>query len=170
MMETRSQRCVARNRKKNRVPLSKLRTAEVVRTVVDHPRRLQELLNLLDDRDRKVRGRAAATLARLADSHAARLLHIVDRLKDNLSDDAAYVRWHLAYVLGQIGRSFPNRAHRFLAELSARLEDENRLVRVFAIKAIERIAAERPQVVVDALQEAKREIPSCVARHLSKNA
>ena len=45
--------------KNPRVPLSKLRTSEVVRTVVDHPRRLEELVNLLQDKERVIRGRAA---------------------------------------------------------------------------------------------------------------
>ncbi len=168
MMEPRSQRRVTRDRKKNRIPLSKLRTAEVVRTVVDHPRRLQELLTLLEDQDRTVRGRAAATLARLSDSHSARLLRIVDRLNDNLADESAYVRWHLAYVLGRIGSGFPSCAPRFLSELRARLEDENRIVRGLAAKAIERIAERKPQVVQEAFEAAKKEAPAFVSRHFTK--
>ena len=92
MVETRTHRRVTRNRKKNRVPLAKLRTAEVVRTVVDHPGRLNELVALLDDSERALRGRAAATLARLSESHAHRLIRVVDRLREALSDDSAYVR------------------------------------------------------------------------------
>ena len=135
---------------------------------MDHPRRLDELVGLLEDRDVILRERAAAAVARLAESCPERLLRIVERMKAALSDDSAYVRWHLAYVLGQIGASFPNRAPRFLAELSARLDDENRLVRLFATKAIERIAGERPQVVVEAFRAAKREAPYSIARHLPK--
>jgi len=163
-MEPRSQRRVTRGRKKSRVPLSKLRTAEVVRTVVDHPRRLQELLNLLEDKDRTVRGRAATTLARLSDSHSARLLRIVDRLKDNLVDEAAYVRWHLAYVLGRIGSDFPSSVPRFLNDLRTRLDDENRIVRTMACRAIEEIAARRPQVVQETFESAKRDAPASISR------
>jgi hypothetical protein len=164
-MEPRSQRRVTRNRKKNRVPLSKLRTSEVVRTVVDHPRRLGELLNLLEDRDRTVRGRAAATLARLSESHPGRLVSSVERLADNLADDAAYVRWHLAYALGRIGSSFPNRASPFLPTLSGRLDDQNRVVRVLACGALERIALRKPQVVQQVFEAAKKEAPASISRH-----
>jgi hypothetical protein len=165
VMEPRSQRRVARNRKKNRVPLSKLRTSEVVRTVVDHPRRLGELLNLLEDRDRTVRGRAAATLARLSESHPGRLVSSVERLADNLADDAAYVRWHLAYALGRIGWSFPNCACRFLSSLSGRLDDHNRVVRVLSCSALERIAARKPEVVQQAFESVRKEAPASVARY-----
>jgi HEAT repeat protein len=165
MMEPRSQRRVSRGRKKSRVPLSKLRTSEVVRTVVDHPRRLQELLNLLEDKDRTVRGRAAATLARLSDSHSERLLRIVDRLRDNLVDESAYVRWHLAYVLGRVGSDFPSSAPRFLNELKARLDDENRIVKGIAGRAIEEIADRRPRLVQDLFETAKKDIPGSISRH-----
>ena len=76
MTEPRPHRHVVRNRKKNTVPLYKLRTLDAVKTVVDHPRRLEELLRILEDKDRCVRGRAAATLARLSESHPARLLRV----------------------------------------------------------------------------------------------
>ena len=70
-----------RNRKKNRIPLSKLRASDAAKTVVDHPRRLEELLRMLEDTDRIVRGRAAAAVAQLSESHPARLLRVVGRLK-----------------------------------------------------------------------------------------
>jgi hypothetical protein len=69
MTEPRIHPRVIRNRKKNPVPLSKLRTSDAVKTVVDHPRRLEELLRMLEDKDRGVRGRAAATIAKLSESH-----------------------------------------------------------------------------------------------------
>jgi hypothetical protein len=169
-MEPRSQRRVTRNRKKNRIPLSKLRTSEVVRTVVDHPRRLGELLNLLEDRDRTVRGRAAATLARLSESHPGRLVSSVERLADNLADDAAYVRWHLAYTLGRIGSSFPNCVSRFLSTLNCRLEDQNRVVRVLACSAVERIAARKPELVRQTFASAKKEAPSSISRYFAEKS
>ena len=101
MIETRTHRRVHRNRKKRRIPLSKLHTSEVVRTVVAHPRRLEELINMLDDRDRSLRDRAAKTLARLSESHPGRLIRVVERVREALVDDSAYVRWHLVYTLGR---------------------------------------------------------------------
>jgi hypothetical protein len=142
----------------------------VVRTVVDHPRRLQELLNLLEDKDRSVRDRAAATLARLSDSHSGRLMHIVDRLKDNLADESAYVRWHLAYALGRIGSGFPSSAPRFLSELTARLDDENRIVKSMACRAIESVAERRPQIVQESFESSKKEAPLSISRHFSRKA
>ena len=71
MMKTKLQPRTSRNRKNGTVPLSKLRTSEVVRTVVDHPRRLEELVTLLQDKERVVCGCAAATLVRLLESHSA---------------------------------------------------------------------------------------------------
>ena len=63
---------------------------------------------MLDDSDRALRGRAAATLARLSEKHAGRLVRSVERLRDTLSDDSAYVRWHLVYTLGRVGARYPS--------------------------------------------------------------
>ena len=46
-MNTRTHRRVVRNRKKSATPLSTLRTLDAVKTVVAHPRRLEELLKML---------------------------------------------------------------------------------------------------------------------------
>jgi HEAT repeat protein len=170
MMETRTHRRLPRNRKK-RVPLSKLRTSEVVKTVVDNPRRIAELVDMLEDNDRIIRGRAAATLARLSESHPGRLLRILTTIKESFTDDSAYVRWHLAYVLGRIGQRFPTRSSAFLGELSARLEDENRVVRVIASKALLLVTVRRPRLVQEFFRDAKREVPAQIARILrSKSA
>jgi len=166
MVETRTHRQVSRGRKKRRVPLQNLRTSEAVRTIVDHPRRLGELLRMLDDSDRALRGRAAATLARLSEKHAGRLVRSVERLRDTLSDDSAYVRWHLVYTLGRVGARYPLRAARFLPALVARLEDDNRVVRVFASQALRWVALRRPALVKKAFDSAKQEIPSLVGRAL----
>jgi len=80
MTEPGIHRRIVRNRKKNSVPLSKLRTSDAVRTVVAHPRRLEELLRMLEDKDRLVRGRAAVALTRLAESHPARLQRVAVRI------------------------------------------------------------------------------------------
>ncbi len=155
-----------RNRKKTVIPLSKLRTAEVMRAVVDHPRRLAELVSMLDDMDRSVRGCAAATLARLSETHAGRLVRILDRLKEGMGDDSAYVRWSLAYALGRVGASMPSHAQRFISELIERVEDENKVVRVIACRAIGRIARRRPQLIKEVFDNSKREVPAVISRIL----
>ena len=168
MIRPRSQH-ITRGRKKRTVPLSNLRTSEVVRAVVAHPRRLPELLNLLEDEDRTVRGRAAATLARLSESHTGRLVRVVDRLKDGLADESAYVRWSLSYALGRVGSIYPNKARRLLDGLSSLLVDENRVVRALACRALVRIAARKPQLVRDYFENSKREMPITVARSVKKS-
>jgi HEAT repeat protein len=166
MTEPKTHRRVVHNRKKNSVPLSKLRTSAAVKTVVEHPRRLQELVRLLEDKDRGVRGRAAATLARLSESHPARLTRLISRLKELSGDDSAYVRWNLTYALGRLGMKFPARSNVFLNELLARMEDENRVVRILACKALAQIAVRKPQAVRDLFANAKKEIPASVERAL----
>jgi hypothetical protein len=168
MVETRTNRRVERSRKKARVPLAKLRTSEAVRTIVDHPRRLAELLGLLDDSDRVLRGRAAATLARLAESHPGRLVRSIDRLRESLADDSAYVRWHVVYALGRMGLRYPLSAARFLSALVDRTGDENRIVRVFASQALGAVARRRPLAVRQAFDSSKQEIPASVDRILKR--
>lgn len=166
MTETRIQRRVVRNRKKTSVPLSKLRTSAAVKTVVDHPSRLEELLRMLEDKDRSVRGRASATLARLAESHPARLVRAIQRLREGFSDDSAYVRWHIAYTFGALGSYFPAQSRVFLGDLVSRLDDENRVVRNIACKAISQMAARKPGLIEEFFQNLKKEIPAAVARIL----
>ena len=165
MTESRMQH-IPRSRKKTATPLSKLRTSEVMRAVVDHPRRLAELVSMLDDKDRSVRGCAAATLARLSETHAGRLVRILERLKEGLGDDSAYVRWSLVYTLGRIGATIPSHSQRFLPELVDRLEDENRVVRMITTRAIGRIARRRPQQVKDVFNNGKKDVPPAVERIL----
>jgi HEAT repeat protein len=164
MMEPRIHRNITRNRKKSPIPLSKLRTADVVKTVVDHPRRLEELVGMLEDRDRTIRGRAAATLARLSESHPRRLVRLFERIKEALGDESAYVRWHLAYVLGRLGSSLPQRAPDLIPDLLTRLDDENRVVRVFSCGALGRIAARSPRQVEEVFQNSKRETPASISQ------
>jgi oligoendopeptidase F len=173
MTEPKTHRHIVRNRKKSHVPLAKLRTSDAVKTVVDHPRRLQELIRMLDDKDRGVRGRAAATLARLSESHSTRLIKLTARLKEAASDDSAYVRWNIAYALGSLGFQYPARSFEFSGELLARLEDENRVVRVMASKALAQVAAKKPSMIEELFQTSKKEIPAAVGRSLcnaKKNA
>ncbi len=152
--------------KKNQIPLSKLRTSEVVRTVVDHPRRLEELVNMLQDKERAIRGRAACTLARLSESHPGRLVRHAERLSGALHDESAFVRWHLVYALGRVISRYPSRASSSLGDISARLLDEDRLVRRFACRALENVAALKPQLVQALFAAGKEEMPPSVARLL----
>lgn len=154
------------NRKKGAVPLSILRMSDAVKTVVDHPRRLEELVRMLGDKDLGVRGRAAATLAKLSESHPARLLRISARLREALADDSAYVRWHLVYALGKLGSHFPAQLQGFLNDLVGRLDDSNRIVRILACRTLGDVAARKPCIVEEAFQNLKREIPYSVARIL----
>jgi HEAT repeat protein len=151
------------------VPLSSLRTAEVVRTIVAHPRRLDELVGMIEENDLQVRDRAAATLARLAESHPGRLVRVIDRLTEGLADDSAYVRWNLAFAFGAVGVRFPKRLPDFLARLSDRLDDENRVVRVMACRSLMRVAARHPSTVLDHFESAKRQVPQPLQRLLSRS-
>ena len=82
MTKTRTDQRVVRSRKKSSIPLSKLPATDAVKAVVANPRRLDELVRMLEDKDRSMRGRAAAMVARLAESHPARLLRVIARLRE----------------------------------------------------------------------------------------
>jgi HEAT repeat protein len=168
MTEPRTHRRVVRSRKKSAVPLSKLRTSDAVKTIVDHPRRLEELLGLLEDKDRSVRGKAATAVARLSESHPARLLRVTQRLKEALADDSAYVRWYVVYALGKLGSYSPSQSRAFLNDLVSRLEDENRVVRSVACKALSNVASRNPLIIEEFFQTLKKEVPPPIARVLRK--
>jgi len=168
MREPRTHRPIDRSRKKRAVPLSILRTSEAVKTVVNHPRRLEELMRMLEDKDRAVRGRAATALARLSESHPARLLRIVERLREGLRDDSAYVRWHLIYTLGELGSRFPSQLQGFLNDIANRLEDDDRVVRVLACWTLSRVAVTRPGIIGELFKGLKREPPPAVAKALER--
>jgi HEAT repeat protein len=160
---------MGRNRKKNAVPLSKLRTSEAVKTVVDHPRRIEELIGMFQDKDRVVRSRAAATLARLSESHPGRLLRRLDRIQEALNDDSAFVRWHAVYCLGCIGGKHPGKATEYLSKLVELLDDENRIVRIFSARALGQIALRKRRLVEDFFKERKRDLPAVVANVLNES-
>jgi hypothetical protein len=160
---------VVRDQKKTRIPLSKLRASDAVKTVVDHPRRLEELLRMLEDKDRIVRGRAAVALSQLSESHPARLLRVVARLREMMADDSAYVRWHLLYALGKLGSRYPLKARSFLPELICRLDDDNRICRVIAVRALGHLAARKPGLIEECFQNLKKEIPSAVSKIIRKS-
>jgi hypothetical protein len=169
MTKPKTKRRVVRNRKKSAVPLSTLRASDVVRTVVDNPRRLEELFRMLEDKDLGIRGRAAATIANLSDSHPARLGRFIARFKNSLGDDSAYVRWNLAYALGKLGSRFPAQSPDFLNDLALCLDDHNRIVQIMAGKALIQVAARKPAIVESFFKDLKKEIPPSVARFLRKS-
>jgi len=157
-------RRTARSRKKNVIPLSKLRASEVVRTVVDHPRRLEELVDLLRDNERLIRGRAAATFTRLSETHPGRLVRHMEALRESLGDDSAYVRWHLLYALGRVIARFPRHPCGSLADIKVHLADEDKVVRGFACRALEMVAAGTPAAVRALFTAEREEIPPSLAR------
>jgi hypothetical protein len=170
MIEPRTHRCISHNRKKNAVPLSKLRTSEAVKTVVNHPRRIEELISMFQDKDRAVRSRAATTLARLSESHPGRLLRLMDRIQEALGDDSAYVRWHAAYCLGYVGSRYLGKATECLPKLTSLLDDENRIVRMFSARALGQIALRKRKLVEDFFKGCKRELPADVVRILQNSS
>jgi hypothetical protein len=157
---------ITRNSKKSGIPLSKLRTSDVVKTVVDNPRRLEELLSMLHDQDLRVRGRAAATVARLADSHPGRLPRLIPRLRETVDDDSAYVRWHLVYALGKLGFRYPEQVYVFLNDIIGCLDDTNRIVRIMACNALGQIEAGKPGTVQGFFRNLGKVIPPAVVRFL----
>jgi hypothetical protein len=154
------------DRKRSGVPLSELRILDLVRTVIANPRRFDELLIMLEDKDRCIRGKAAATIAYLSETHLARLPKISKRLIECLGDDSAYVRWHLVYAMGQLGTHFPSCARAFPAQIISCLDDSNRVVRIIASKVLLQMAARHPSIVEEFFTSLKRDIPPVIARCL----
>jgi hypothetical protein len=169
MMEPKTRKRIVRKRKKSAIPLSKLRPSDAVKTVIHNPRRLEELLLMLEDKDRGVRGRAAATLAKLSELHPGRLIRAIARFRESLSDDSAYVRWHLVYALGQLGSQFPALFPDFLNDMVVHLEDANRIVRIIACKALGQAAVRKPAIIESFFRDLKKEIPPAIARFLHKS-
>jgi HEAT repeat protein len=158
-----------RKRKKRFIPLSNLMASDAVKTVSDSPHRLEELLLLLQDRDRCLRGRAAATLAQLATLHPLRLMPSVPRLRDGLADESAYVRWNLVYTLGMLCTQFLSRLQGVLPDIVRCLDDQNRIVRFFASKVLAQIAVHSPQTVEELFLKIEKEAPPVVA-HILRNS
>lgn len=163
-------RRIVRNRKKNSIPLSKLRASDAAKTVVAHPRRLEELLRLLEDRDRIVRGRAAVALAQLSSSHPERLLRVLGRMREAMADDSAYVRWHILHALGELGSKFPLKSRVFLADLISSLEDDNHVCSALAAKALRQVAAKKPAPIEECFRNLKKEIPPAILKVIRKTS
>ena len=136
-----------------------MQTTDVVKTVIRHPRRLEELLDMLGDIDIPIRGRAAATLARLAESHPESLLGAMSRLREHMNDDCDYVRWHLVYAFGEISARVSESEHEYWAVIFAGMDDSSRIVRMIAGKAAARLAGKHPEAVAAFYRDTQRHIP-----------
>lgn len=149
-------------RNKRRIPLYILRTSDAVKVVSDFPSRLEELFDMLEGRDRLMRDRAAATLARFASLHPSRLLRFVPRIKGALTDESAYVRWHIVHTTGILCDWFPKSLQSALADLMERLDDPNSIVRALAAKGLARSASRNPGIVEALFRNVGKEIPRTV--------
>jgi hypothetical protein len=152
------------HRRKRIVPLSRMQTPDAVRTVLRHPRRLEELLDMLGDKDLSIRGRAAATLARLAESHPESLLKALPRLREYMSDDSDYVRWHLVYAFGEIGARITASDREYWADVFTCMDDNSRIVRMIAGKTAVRLAAKHPDAVEAFFRNIQRPVPPELAK------
>ena len=162
MTKPRIQQKAVWSRKRSATPTARLRTFDL-----DHRRQSEELLQRLEAKDLFVRQVAAVALARMSEQHPARLLRGLMRMQETLKDDSAYVSWHLVYVLGRTMSFSLSRMSTFLSDLASRLDDENRIVRVFACKALSQLVARNPGVIKEFFRELKTEIPSSVVHVLS---
>jgi len=154
--------------KKRITPLSRMQTPDAVKTVLRHPRRLEELLDMLGDIDISIRGRAATTLARLAESHPESLLKAIPRLREHMDDNSDYVRWHLIYAFGEIGARVSAPEREYWADVFAGMDDDSRIVRAIAGKAAARLALKHPDAVEAFFHEIKRPVPAGLAKFLPK--
>ena len=166
MTESNSRPRIVVKRKKGYIPLSRLRMSDAVQVVSEFPRRMEELLHMLEDRDRSIRGRASATLAQFVSVHPARLTRSAARLREALLDESAYVRWHVAYTVGTLCALFPKRLKALLPDLIDRLEDQNSIVRILATKALARVAYRNPGVIEELFRNSDKEAPGIVAKAL----
>ena len=152
------------HRRKRIAPLSGMQIPEAVKTVLRHPRRLKELLDMLGDRELFIRGRAAATLAWLAESHPESLVNAMPRLREHMNDDSDYVRWHIVYAIGEISVRVPTAAREYQTDVFECINDESRIVRMIAVKAASRIAAKNPDAVAAFFSAVQRQIPPEIAK------
>jgi hypothetical protein len=155
-----------KHHRKRIVPLSRMQTPDVVKTVLRYPKRLEELLDMLGDKDVSIRGRAAATLARLAESSPESLINAMPRLRERMDDDSDYVRWHLVYAFGEIGARIPKPAPEYWTGVFAGMDDDSRIVRMIAGKASIRLAEKHPDAVAAFFRDIRRPVPPELAKFL----
>lgn len=140
-------------------PLMNLRPSEAIKTIVERPRRLGELVCLLGERDRKLRGRAAATIAKLSESHPGCLMGHLRWLADASNDESAHVRWNLAFALGRICSRSPDQSEFAIASLVMHLRDPDVIVRAISGYALAEVARKKPELVMRSISGSEQTLP-----------
>ena len=125
---------------------------------------------MLGDKDLSIRGRAAATLARLAESRPESLLSATPRLREYVDDDSDYVRWHLVYAFGEMGARVSAPSREYWTAVFAGMEDSSRIVRMIAGKAAARLTAKHPDAVAAFFRDIQRPVPPELAKFLSEGS
>jgi HEAT repeat protein len=157
---------IVRKGKNRCVPLSSMEILDAIEVISEFPRRLEELFDMLEDRDRITRDRAALILARFVSLHPSRLLRFVPRIREALLNESAYVRWYLVHTAGVLCELYPRRLKVILPDLLERLQDQNKIVRMFAAKALARSAFHNPGNVERLFHDIDVEIPGIVNKVL----
>ena len=121
---------------------------------------------MLGDKDLSIRGRAAATLAQLAESRPESLLKALPRLREYMNDDSDYVRWHLVYAFGEIGARLSTATLEYWTDVFTCMNDDSRIVRMIAGKAALRLAAKNPDMVAAFFRDIQRPVPPELAKFL----
>lgn len=160
---------VAGRRRSSETPLISLRPLEVLKTIVERPHRLGELVGILGERDWKLRGRAAVTIARLSESHPGCLLTHLRSLTDAANDESAHVRWNLTFALGKICCSFPDQSESAIASLIMHLRDTDVIVRAISGYALAEVARTRPDSVMRSISGSEQALPDWLGGILKRN-
>ena len=121
---------------------------------------------MLGDSDLSIRGRAAATLARLAESRPESLLKAMSRLMEYVNDDSDYVRWHLVYAFGEIGTRVSTPTQKYWAGVFSGMDDDSHIVRIVAVKAAARLAAKYPDIVSAFFRDIQKPVPPELVKFL----
>jgi hypothetical protein len=168
MKEKKARPRIARKQHRVNVPLCSLKTSDAVKILSASPRRLEELWELFEDRDRTIRQRGAAALAQLACLQPATLRRSGHRIRELLQDESAYVRWHALYAVGQLVAGDRARMKSWIPDLAGTLEDPNGIVRAMSAKMLTRAASRDPRIIDEAFQEIGRETPLTVSDALKE--
>jgi hypothetical protein len=135
------------------------RVDEVVRLVLNAPRRFPELIKCLSDENPVVRMRAAdaaekvsARKPRLLDRHKGELLGLLSEA------DEIELRWHLAAMVARLRLTPPER-RRAVTAFYRYLNDRSSIVKTFALQGLADLARDEPGLrskVIEILREATR--------------
>lgn len=168
MTKTGRRERVARRWRPSTGPLANLRAAEAIRTVVECPHRLAELIGILVDGDLRLRSWAAAAIASLAVSHPERLLRHLALLSAAASDPLAHVRWNLAFALGKICARFPGQSKPIIPVLLAQLKDSHPVVSAMARYNLAEICRVGPHMVSRLVAAGEHLVPDWLSEILHR--